>query len=127
MLHEEGDLEPGFLKVGEVSCDRSQGRSRMGVRQDSSCQELLQLSVGRAHHGWLAVRLLEKIPDLLSGRLFRYLGFDRSGAVEGDGTHGLFVVAVPSFGVGRRAGFTNGPPSAGQLQVGTHGDMLSRP
>ena len=48
-LHRERDLEPGFLKVGKVGCDQSQGRSGMGVQWDHSHQELLQLSVGRAH------------------------------------------------------------------------------
>ena len=86
----------------------------MGVRRDSSCQELLEFSVGRAHRR-LTVRLLEKVPDLLGGRLFRYLDLDRSSAAEGNRTHGLLIVAVPSFGVGRRAGLMNSLPGAGQL------------
>ena len=94
----------------------------MLISGDGRRQELLQLSVGGAHRR-LTIRVLEEIPDLLGGRLFRYLGFDRSGAAEGNRTHGLFVITVPSFGVGRRACLTNGPPGAGRLQVCTHGDV----
>ena len=94
----------------------------MRVRWDCGRQELLQLSMGRAHR-WLTVRVFEEVPDLLGGRLFRHLGLDESGAAEGNGTHSLFVVAVPRFGVGCRAGLANSPPGAGRLQVGTHGDM----
>ena len=94
----------------------------MGVRRDRRRQELLQLSVGRAH-GRLTIRVLEEVPDLLGGRFFRHLGLDRSGAAEGNSTHSLFVVAVPRLGVGCRAGLTNSPPGAGRLQVCTHGDV----
>ena len=94
----------------------------MGVQRSRGRQELLQLSVGRAHRR-LTIRILEEIPDLLGSRLFRYLGLDRSSAAGGNRTHGLFIVAIPRFGVGHRAGLTNGPPGAGRLQVGTHGDM----
>ena len=94
----------------------------MGVRRDRSRQELLQLGMGRAH-GQLTVRVLEEIPDLLSGRLFRYLGFDRGGAAEGNSTHGLFIIAIPRFGISRRAGLVNSSPGAGRLQVCMHGDV----
>ena len=94
----------------------------MGVRWDRRRQELLQLSVGGAHRR-LTIRLLEEVPDLLGGSLFRHLGFDRSGAAEGNCTHGLFVVAVPRFRIGCRVGLANGPPGAGRLQVCTHGDV----
>ena len=88
----------------------------MGVRRNGSRQELLELSVGGAHRQ-LTVRLLEKVPDLLGGRLFCHLDFDRSSAVKGDSTHGFLVVAIPRLGVGCRAGLTDGPPGAGQLHI----------
>ena len=94
----------------------------MLVSGDHRRQELLQLSVGRAHRR-LTIRLLEEIPDLLSVRFLSNLDPDGGRAAEGDSTHCLFVVAVPRLGVGHRAGLTNSPLGAGRLQVSMHEDM----
>ena len=94
----------------------------MLISGDRCRQELFQLSVGGAHRR-LTIGLLEEVPDFLGVCFLAYLNSDGGGAAEGDGTHRLFIVAVPGLGIGRRAGLANGPPGAGQLQVSTHGDV----
>ena len=51
------------------------------------------------------------------------LDLDQSDTAEGNSTHGCFIIAVPSFGIGCRTCLTNSPPGAGRLQVCTHGDV----